>query len=79
MITEAIKARLNTSPFRPFDLKMGSGEVFSVRHPEMVSVSPGGRRLILWVGDEASVDLDVLLIESLRDASSNGRHRRRSA
>ncbi|MCL4740635.1 MAG: hypothetical protein KJZ54_00365 [Phycisphaerales bacterium] len=79
MITDAIKSRLSATPFRPFDLKMGSGEVFTVRHTEMASVSPGGRRLILWVGDEVSVDLDVLLIESLRDAPSNGRHRRRSA
>jgi hypothetical protein len=79
MIPEAIKARLGASPFRPFVLKMGSGEKFVVRHPELVSLSPGGRRMILWVDDEQAVDIDVLLIESIRDSEDSGHRRRRSA
>jgi hypothetical protein len=79
MIPDAIKARLVASPFRPFALRMGSGESFLVKHPELVSISPGGRRLILWVGEEQSVDLDVLLIESIQSARENGHRRRRSS
>ncbi len=79
VIPDAIKSRLSSSSFKPFSLKMGSGEIFTINHPELVSISPGGRRLILWVGDEQSVDIDVLLIESVRDAEGNGRSRRRSA
>lgn len=79
MIPEAIKSRLTTSPFKPFVLKMGSGDEYVIRHPEFVSMSPGGRRLILWISDEESVDLDVLLVESLKDAKQNGNGRRRSA
>ncbi len=79
MIPDAIKDRLSAAPFRPFVLKMGSGEKFVVRHPEFVSLSPGGRRLILWVGREQAVDVDVLLIESIQEAPGNGNRRRRSA
>ena len=72
MIPEAIKARLTSAPFKPFVLQMGSGEIFKVEHPELVSLSPGGRRMILWIGDEKAIDIDVLLIESLREAGKNG-------
>lgn len=79
MIPDAIKERLSSQPFRPFVLKLGSGEQFDIRHPELVSLSPGGRRMILWIGEEKAVDIDVLLIESLREAGKNGHHKRRSA
>jgi hypothetical protein len=79
MIPDAIKDRLTAQPFKPFVLKLGSGEKFEVRHPELVSLSPGGRRMILWVGDEKAVDIDVLLVESLQDAGKNGHNKRRSA
>lgn len=79
MIPEAIKDRLAVRPFKPFFVKLGSGEKFVVRHPELVSLSPGGRRMILWVGNEKAVDIDVLLIESLQDAGGNGHQKRRSA
>jgi hypothetical protein len=77
MIKDAIKSRLEASPFRPFVLKMGSGHQFPVRHRDFVSISPGGRHLILWVDDDRYVDIDVLLIESI-EQGGNG-HRRRSA
>jgi hypothetical protein len=77
MSSEALKDRITASPFKPFVLKMGSGDTFAVRHPELVSLSPGGRRMILWVGEEKAIDIDVLLIESIQEA--NGHRRRRSA
>lgn len=77
MIPDAIKDRLGASPFKPFKLKISSGEMFTVGHPELGSLSPGGRRLILWLGAERAVDLDVLLIESIQDASENGAANRR--
>jgi hypothetical protein len=76
MIGDAIRDRLKASPFKPFVLKMGSGDRFEVRHPELVSLSPGGRRMILWVGPERAVDIDVLLIESIQDAPPTQRRRR---
>jgi hypothetical protein len=77
MIPDAIKDRLTAKPFKPFVLKLGSGDSFVVRHPELVSLSPGGRRLHLWIGDEQAADIDVLLIESLQESSGNGRGKKR--
>lgn len=74
MITDAIKSRLGAAPFKPFVVKLGSEKTFMVPHPEFVSLSPGGRHMILWIGDDRYVDIDVLLIESIEQASSNGRH-----
>lgn len=79
MIPAAIKERLSSQPFKPFVLKLVGGEKFEVRHPELVSLSLGGRRMILWVGEEKAVDIDVLLIESLQESARNGHQRRRSA
>lgn len=72
MIPDAIKARLNATPFKKFTLHLGSEESYVVRHPELVSISPGGRHLILWIAENTYVDLDVLLIESLTEAGKNG-------
>lgn len=79
MIPDAIKSRLTSSPFKPFELRLTSGDAYVVRHPELVSISPGGRHLILWVGDNRYVDIDVLLVETIRETSGDGRGRRRSA
>ncbi len=77
MISDAIKSRLGASPFKPFAMRLTSGATYDVRHPELVSLSPGGRHLILWIDDNRYVDIDVLLVESIEQAS--GRGRRRSA
>jgi hypothetical protein len=79
MIPDAVRQRLSSKPFRPFVLRLGSGETFLVRHPELVSISPGGRRLILWVAEERAVDIDLLLVESIREQGGPGKERRRSA
>lgn len=76
MIADALRERLAASPFQ---LKMGSGETFEVRHPELVSLSPGGSRAILWVGEDQAVNIDVLLVESIREIGHNGHRKRRSA
>lgn len=79
MISDAIKSRLSVAPFKPFVVKLGSGQSYTVRDPELVSFSPGGRHMILWIGDERYVDIDVLLVETLEAAPENGTHRPRSA
>jgi hypothetical protein len=79
MLPDAIQARLTASPFRPFVLRLTSGQALEVRHQELVSISPGGRHLILWTGENRPVDVDVLLVESIGQSSGNGRGKRRSA
>jgi hypothetical protein len=79
MIPDAIKTRLHASPFKTFTLRLGSGETYTVEHPELVSISPGGRHLILWVDDNRYVDVDVLLVESIQETNGSKGRRRRSA
>lgn len=76
MLAEAIKSRLNAAPFKPFVLRLASGTSYRVNHPELVSLSPGGRHLILWVDDNRYVDVDVLLVEIIEQAHGHGRRRR---
>ncbi len=42
---------LRAQPFRPFRIHMASGEVFEVRHPEMVRVGKSSIMLFTFVSD----------------------------
>jgi hypothetical protein len=75
MIPDAIKSRLAQAPFKPFRLRLTSGDSYTIRHPELVSLSPGGRHLILWIDDNRYVDIDVLLIETIGQPPRNGKRR----
>lgn len=78
MITDALKSRLSAAPFKPFVVRLTSGASYAIDHPELVSLSPGGRHMILWLGEDRYVDIDVLLVESI-EQKSPGRGRRKSA
>jgi hypothetical protein len=68
MSGDGFKKMLDASPFRPFLIRYGSGREIPVRHPELVTLSPGGRTAIVWRPDESAESfeiLDVLLIESV--------------
>lgn len=62
-----IRARLVVSRFTPFEVRTTDGGSFVVSEIERASLSPGGRRLIVWVADEQAVHLDVAHIESIRE------------
>jgi hypothetical protein len=55
-------------PFRPFRIKMTSGQHYDVRHPEMIMVGKSLTRVYTATNDgedERWHDLSMLLIESL--------------
>lgn len=61
---------LVAQPFRPFRIRMNSGRVFEVRHPEMVRVGMRDLLLFTFVSDAPNVydrweNLSLSLIESL--------------
>jgi len=37
MTTDVLRTMLTRRPFEPMRVKMSSGEVFEIRHPEMVA------------------------------------------
>jgi hypothetical protein len=79
MTTDTIRALLAARPFRGFTLRTASGQEFSVSHPEAMSVSPGGRTVYIWTTDNGGVTIDLLLVESVGDASKHRRPPRRKS
>lgn len=61
-------------PFRPFRIKMASGQSFDIRHPEMISVGRTSARVYSSTGNEQTDkwhDVSMLLMETVEpfDAS----------
>ncbi len=72
MQTQQLRESLKNEPFRPFRMHLADGRSLRVVHPEQVSVSPGGRTAVVWLGDESSQIVDVMLVTSL-EFEDNGR------
>jgi hypothetical protein len=79
MITYQRLARyVFAEPFRPFRIKMASGQAFEIRHPEMVSVGRSTAYIFTFMSDEAEPagqrehEVSLLLMESIEplDAAS---------
>jgi hypothetical protein len=66
MTVEAIKARLNATPFLPFELVTAAGERYRVKHPDFVTFSPAGRTCnVYWDDGEYYTTLDVFTITEI--------------
>ncbi|HJT33764.1 MAG TPA: hypothetical protein VJ783_17085 [Pirellulales bacterium] len=64
-------------PFRPFRIRMASGQTFEIRHPETILVGRNTARVYTTAasnGHETWHDVSLLLMESLEPI---GRPRRR--
>ncbi len=78
--SDRLRLALNAKPFVPVVLKTTGGREYRVNHPELVSFSPGGRVVNVWVEKDAGVWIDVLMIESIHVVDNGqGKQRRRSA
>jgi hypothetical protein len=65
MTTQQLREMLHAQPFQPFDMLTADGRSFSVRHPELVMITPGGRTIGVAVHDDAIAIVDLLLVTSL--------------
>ena len=65
MTSEQMRAAREAHPFRPFTLRMTDGRSFRIPHRDYVSVSPGGRTVIVYQADESFSILDLLLATEL--------------
>jgi hypothetical protein len=52
-------------PFIPFVIQMTDGRKFRVDHPDYVSVSPQGSKLIVYDRDDNETHLSGLLVASV--------------
>ncbi len=70
---------IDAEPFRPFRIKMTSGETFEIRHSEMMAIGRTTAHVFTWMSEdnddpqEREREISILLIESiepLRPASA---------
>jgi hypothetical protein len=66
MTAGQVTRTLKAAPFQPFYIHLVDGRSILVRHPELVTLSGGGRIAIVRINDGWSEAIDVLMILSLR-------------
>lgn len=71
MTMQQLGTYISAEPFRPFRIRMTSGQTFMIRHPEMISVGKSTALVFTSmseVPEEAKVrehEISLLLIESV--------------
>jgi hypothetical protein len=65
MTVEQLRTAREASPFRPFTIHLADGRHLRVPHRDYVSMSPGGRTVIVYQAGEAFSILDLLLVTEL--------------
>ena len=65
MTVEQLRNALQAQPFRPFNLRMADGRALLVPHKEFLTMSPGGRTIIVFRPDESFSIVDLLLVNEL--------------
>ena len=76
MVVESIREFNRAVPFKPYEIRMASGERYVVPHTNFVFVSPRGSFVIVFDKNEHPYHLSALLIESATPL--NGHHRRKA-
>ena len=74
MVLTSMREFNRAVPFRPYKIRMVSGESFEVPHPDFISISPKGSFVVLIDEHECPHHLSTLLIESV---SPHNNHRAR--
>lgn len=71
MTFKRIALYVGAEPFRPFRIKMVSGETFEIRHPEMIQVGRTTATISTWMNEdhenptEQEREISIILIESI--------------
>ena len=67
---------VSAEPFRPFRIKMGSGQAFEIRHPEMILFSRSTVRVYTGTEDEQNDqwhDVSMMLMETIEPIEASVR------
>jgi hypothetical protein len=75
MIVDALRTLNHAEPFRPYVIRMASGEKYKVHHPDFISVSPRGSQIVLFDEAERMHLLSPLLMEAATPLHGNGGRR----
>lgn len=71
---------MTAEPFRPFRIKMTSGETFDIRHPEMIAVGRTTAHVFMWMSEdheesrEREREISMLLMESIEPLDPSVQH-----
>jgi hypothetical protein len=67
MVPRKVLEYIGAEPFRPFRIKMASGQSFDIRHPEMILVGRSSARVYTAIdnGHEKWHGLSLMLMESI--------------
>jgi hypothetical protein len=76
MVIASIREFNHAVPFVPYEIRMVSGQSFSVPHPDFISISPRGSFVVVIDQKDRPHHLSALLIESA--ALLNGHRKRKS-
>ena len=76
MVIQSIREFNRAVPFKPYEIRMASGERYVVPHSDFATVSPKGSFVIVFDRNERPHHLSSILIECA--APLNGHHKRKS-
>jgi hypothetical protein len=65
MEAAAIRQVMGKHPFEPFTLHLADSRSIEVPHPDFISISQNGRRVIVERSDDSFEMVDVFLINSI--------------
>ena len=65
MTIEQLRLAREANPFRPFTVHLADGRSHRVPHRDWLSMSPGGRTIIVYVSEEGGSIPDSLMITEL--------------
>jgi hypothetical protein len=77
LVIASIREFKRAVPFKPYEIRMTSGECFKISHPDFVCISPKGSFVVLIDEDECPHHLSTLLIESVSPRNNHRARKRR--
>ena len=66
MTTEHLRAAREANPFRPFTIHLADGRSWRIPHRDYLSMTLGGRTVIVYHQGEAFSIVDLLLVTELQ-------------
>jgi hypothetical protein len=65
MTADQVRLMRDANPFIPFTIHLADGRSLLVPHRDFVSLSPGGRIIIVYRGDDSCSIVDLFLVTEL--------------
>ena len=65
MTIDTLRAVRGAKPFRPFEIHTGSGESYTITHPEIIAISPDGETAVVFPGPGQIGMIDIASITEI--------------